>query len=194
MGEDDALGIRYGTPRISGFQIGASYQPNADADGGDDRAYGIAGIGPGLGPRHQIAVGGSWRSDGLDLLSEDVSIEIGGGFLTADSRNAEDIVSAGAEIGLRGFTIAGLYNNVDEGAAGDTELFALGAAYETGPWTVGGGFYTSSGLDEATYGTFGGTYALAPGVDAIAVAEIGDAAGDGRDTEFGVAAFLNIRF
>lgn len=189
IGKDDALGVRYGTPVIAGFQAGASYQPNADTDGANDTGYGLASRGPGRSDvKDQIAVGASFETE-----VQSVGFGIGAGYLTGEGAGAEDLYHVGLELSYAGVTAAGLYNRTED-AAGDTDGYGAGLQYRTGPWTVGGGVFIQEGDNESIYGTFGGTYALAPGVDAIAVVELGDETGDGRDSGFGVQTFLNIRF
>ncbi|MEO1689354.1 MAG: porin, partial [Pseudomonadota bacterium] len=194
MGKDDALSIRLGNRNIGlgaagTLKAGVSYQPNADTDGSDDTNYGFASRGPGLAPKDQIALGASWKAP----KGAPFRAEIGGGYLTADGPGAEDLYHAGIELGFGGFDVAALYE-LEDGAGPDTDFYGLGAQYGTGPWTVGGGVLFSEGGEERTVATFGASYALAPGVTAAAAAEYGDLAGDGRDSGYGAAATLHIKF
>lgn len=173
VGEDDAIGLRYFV-EFRGFEAGASWQPDADADGANDTNNPSLSGGP---KADQYAFGASWSGD-----VGDVGLALGGGYLVND---LEDVWHVGAEAGYAGFTLAGFYNREEEDGAPDVERWSAGAQYETGPTTLGGGFVLQDrGAGDETFVHLGAGYALAPGVTAYGAVQYGE---DGGGTE-GVAA------
>ena len=172
IGKDDALSIRYGTPVINGFQAGVSYQPNGNVDGLNDRPVATPSLGGGglSDVKDQIAFGASWEG----------------------AVSGVALGHVGAEAGYAGFTVAAFWNQDDAGVGSDR--YGVGAEYRTGPWKVGGGFSQADGANEGMLGSFGFTYALAPGVDAVGVVQVGDQTGDGIDTSWAAATALAVRF
>ncbi|MEM8755261.1 MAG: porin, partial [Pseudomonadota bacterium] len=128
IGEDDAIGVRYFI-NFSGFEIGASYQPDGDADGDEDTNSPQFSEGD---VEDQFAVGASYTGEFGDF-----GFAVGGGYLTNDE---EDQYHVGLEVGFAGFTAAGFFNVDDNGGAPNEELYGVGAMYATGPYTIGGGY------------------------------------------------------
>lgn len=160
----DANKVTYYTPRLGGFQAGASYTPEASRRGGHGRNFGVVTAGTQL--ENVVEVGANFKQ-----TWDEVSIKVTGGYLTGEAAGGApdpDDWSAGAEFGFGGFTIGGAYSDIDGGAGPDVETWGVGGTYGTGPWTFGGG-YLQSEVDGPTrddYKVFevGGKYALGPGV------------------------------
>ena len=209
----DANKITYFTPRFSGFQFGISYTPNTADTNGDsgsspyDRNSGdlenVVGIGANFSRSFGgVAVGASagWQSgttnekfdhDGMSDTAER-------GIDTDPSQ-----WHVGGTVSRGGWTLGGAYASY-EGSGGDVSnavtvdsvtydvdlsgelaatAWAVGATYNTGPWTVGVGYLqseedtasASTNADstghtvttltgETTVVNAGASYALAPGV------------------------------
>ena len=165
IGEDDALGVRW-FYRVAGFEIGASYQPDEDADGGQDSNSPVF-----EGADDQFAFGASYEAE-----FDDFAFAVGGGYLTNDDQQQYHV---GAEVGFAGFTLAGFYNRDDPDGAttSDLERFGVGAMYAAGPWRFGGGYVRSdfqNGGGEEDFVHVGGGYNLAPGVVMNAAFEYGE--------------------
>lgn len=185
LGEDDAIGIRY-FYTFGGFEIGASYQPNGDADSGDDTNNpSFATNDPGE-PDDQFAFGATYSGD-----FDDFSFEVGGGFLTNDE---EDQYHVGMKVGFAGFDVAGFFNVDDNGGDPNEELYGVGAMYATGPWTMGGGYvhtnFTDGGQDE-NFVHVGAGYKLAPGVALYGAVQYGE---EGDVDGYGAFTWLTLRF
>jgi predicted porin len=190
IGEDDAVGGHYVSPTIAGFTVGATYQPDPDTDGGDD-ANGLVVPPDGADDANQFAIGASFVRE-----FDGIGFAIGGGYLGNESLDQWHL---GAEIGYAGFTVAGFYNTSDEDPAigGEQEdTWAVGAMYETGPWSFGGGYarqdLDDAGVDERNFVHVGGGYDLAPGVTTYAAVQWGE--DDPGEEGVGVFAWLNLRF
>ncbi len=180
LAEDDNK-ISYFTPRLAGFQLGASYTPDVAGNDPIANGFGVSPDGANVQEVMEIAVnyagefGGA--SVGVDIfyVTGDTSV------VGADDPEERGI---GASVGFGGFTVGGAYTVVDNVAAGtqatvnvasngnETTAWTLGAAYGTGPWTVGVAYFESE--SENTGGAdigsnefiqFGGGYALGAGVD-----------------------------
>ncbi|MEO3434920.1 porin [Inquilinus sp. CAU 1745] len=175
----DSTKIHYLTPNFGGFQAGISYAPTPTGEGKD----GIGDRSNELGDA--IEIGGAYNGDfgGFDLT-------LGAGYVTASGDAGDDYngYDAGVSVGFGGFTFGVGYvaltdtpATVDNGLDSTDPLFAstgldeqetwqVGAAYTTGPWTVG----ASAAFDERDFEdgsdagtdiyTVGAEYALAPGL------------------------------
>ncbi len=167
----DADKITYLTPRLSGFQFGASFTPDADketsgaspylpiADEGDaDEAYSLSA---------------NYVSSFNDIK---IKTSLGWQVITRTSAGLEDTdeLAAGLQMGYAGFTVGGAYKftDNDSGTADlDRHDWNLGATYGMGPWKVGLQ-YAGVSLDDAGNGDLhavivGGQYILGPGITAF---------------------------
>ena len=86
----------------------------------------------------------------------------------------------GANVGFSGFTVGGVYADVDNEidnitsstAVSDYKAYDFGVSYETGPWKVAASYYhtetplsaATAGDDETTHYMLSGSYAAGPGV------------------------------
>ena len=183
MTEDDNK-ISYFTPRIVGFQLGASYTPDTSLNNPASNGFG-------LNPEN-LAGGAAFAGQINDVMEISLNYagEFGGvalgldGFYGAgvaqDAPNADpEEWGVGANLGLYGFTLGGAwYENEDitlgtqnVAQSGDsTEVWTAGISYGTGPWTIGTAYLegegTRTGLStETSFWQVGGGYALGAGVD-----------------------------
>lgn len=182
IGKDDSIGLRYWIEAY-GFEVGASWQPKVGADGAADSNVSVTSVPP---LDDQFAFGGNWSGE-----FEDVSLRVGGGYMFNDE---EEFAHVGAEIGYAGFTLAGFWNVEDEFGAADVNRYSGGLAYETGPWSLGGGMVWSDfdrGGDAQFYHV-GAGYDLAPGVTLYGAVQYGeDQAGLQGAGGYG---WINLRF
>ncbi|MGO1119051.1 porin [Rhodovibrionaceae bacterium A322] len=176
---DDANKITYFTPRMSGFQLGASFTPNTDNTDGDRQTFG-------LNNSKDVGAYKNAASFGANFVEsfDSVDVSVSGGYEWAKleandastGNNLEDYkaYSVGTEIAFSGFTLGGMYSQNNAGADNsDVTWWDLGATYGTGPWTVGVTYVDVSAengagvKDKRRMGELGATYALSPGIDLI---------------------------
>ena len=192
----DAEKVTYFTPRLAGFQLGASYTPDACEEGRWD------GAGAALTER---PCGGSYAG----LLSErnsgqqseiveigvnyvnkfgGVDVAVSGSWGEADAENTAANVpvagvadreewSVGAQFGFAGFTLGGAYRDDNRGLSApnsDRQDYNLGLRYATGPWGVGIMWAHANiedaggtGKNETDAYELGGSYTLGPGIQLI---------------------------
>ncbi|MEM7267906.1 MAG: porin [Pseudomonadota bacterium] len=180
-GNGDSIGIHYDSPSFSGFSFGASYIPNGSTDGaGDtgDPAFSNDAAGDDF-----WSVGGMYDGNFGDF-GFGVSAAYG------DSDGASEIWHVGGNVSFSGFTVAAHYE--DDG----DDMYAIGASYGTGPWTVAGGY----ALDEVAGGADGEvwsgwvSYAIAPGVSGTVGLEYHDDGVGNADEEIAGLAYLQLNF
>lgn len=164
--------ITYFTPRFGGFQLGASYTPDATEEAaGALRAANTAGQQSEI---VEVAINyeGSFGEVGVN-----VSGAYAAGDLEVAAAGAQDQEqwAIGASVTFGGFEVGAAYRQDDLGTTGtntDREDIAVGISYGTGPWTIGaqyaigeveagaaGGKDTSEGLE------LGAVYNVGPGID-----------------------------
>jgi predicted porin len=177
-GISDANKLTYFSPRFSGFQLGLSYTPNADAPGGDRQTFG-------LNTDNDEDDQANFFSVGLNFVNSfnGVDVAVSGtwerGQVEADVDGTSDDSQEwqiGANFGFSGFTIGGSYGVNNNGLAGsnDTTAYDLGVSYETGPWGVsiawfhGEREFAGGGQDdEQDLMELGASYALGPGITVV---------------------------
>ncbi len=169
---NDENNITYYTPRIFGFQLGASYVPTID--GGGDGSNNPAN--EDTDDRNGISLGANYVQsfNGFDVA-------IAGGFRTAERADDDtgspgdpnDNIyqySTGMNLSYAGFTVGASGAIQTGGGPAAGRAFDVGLSYTTGPWTVGVMYFNSNvdgdaGRDEGMKAIQGGVhYALAPGV------------------------------
>lgn len=168
--------ITYVTPKFNGFQAGVSYAPepgqNAPNDGfanpGLDNAPG--------GFEHMWETAarwdGEWRGLGLSVGAgySHVSLEAPSASISSDRRTW----NVGASVAVREISFGAAYRDIEnENGAGldvDNDVYALGLAWDRGPYHLGASYFNSS-TDTETVGdariervTAGGGYTIAPGM------------------------------
>jgi outer membrane protein OmpU len=165
----------YFTPRMNGFQLGASYQP--DGAGGPPAAASARTADTTAGGAETILTFGANYSGSFDQAD----VAISAGYITADleaqntAGTAKDFegFTAGLNVSMSGFTVGGAVTINNGGAAkASTDRWEIGATYATGPWTIGANYFD---IDQSLAATVGddsvdgwmvsGQYNLGPGVD-----------------------------
>jgi hypothetical protein len=173
----DSNKVSYFTPRLAGFQLGASYTPEAANNNVKANGLGIlANPSTGATEIYEVAVNYAGSFGGVDVGVD--------GFYTSGSGVAAAVdpteYGFGANLGFAGFTLGGAWYQSDDtstglGAGGgaanaESEVWTAGLSYATGPWTVGVAYLNAE--DSATGGVrsneswqLGGGYNLGSGVD-----------------------------
>lgn len=201
--------ITYFTPRMAGFQLGASYTPD---NGIEENTPGDA-----AGSYGGMPFENNGFSDVLELginyvnKFNGVDVAISGSYGTGDDdlniagvTDDRDEWSIGAQIGIAGFTIGAAYREDNRGLSGsfDRTDYNVGVRYATGPWGVGVQYAHAEqelgGAGEPEVDAFevGGSYDLGPGVQLQAGVQFWDAdndnlAVDGESTIVFVGTFLS---
>ena len=180
---NDDKRLTYFTPRISGFQFGASYTANC---GSQDTNV----LGTDAAIEHVVSLGANYKQK-----FERVSVGLSAGYHRGDkpSGNAGDdpqVYTLGATLGFAGFTLGGYWSQtidsihstptsgLNAGVVSDKENegFGVGLAYEQGPWGVSvmylhgerEGTIASSDRDELDTVHLAAMYKLGPGIAAHA--------------------------
>ena len=156
--------ITYFTPRIAGFQAGASYTPE----------YGQRG------DINQVTrrIKGAGYTDVIELAANysgefsGATVNVGAGYSFGDrDTNAlreMEIWNVSASVGYAGFTVGGAYIDNEIGAV-DQDGWNVGATYKNGPMGVGISYGTSetNGVDDTVW-SVGAVYTVAPGLNVAA--------------------------
>ncbi len=175
----DPVGIHYYTPRIAGFQAGASYIPSNSADGaGDTNNF-----------QFDDNVDEAWAI-AANYIGDfgDFGVDIGVGYYEQEGRfgaGFNDLGVAGG-VSFSGFGVRGFYDDDTRG-----NDWGLGAQYQTGPWTIGAG-YSEANTTGVHLGTGWVTYAVAPGVSVSTGIEWAE--NDFGDNDIGGVAIIGLRF
>lgn len=174
----DGLGIHYSSPSFFGFQVHGTYIPSLSADGGGDGNNPVFSAGDEL-----WSLAANYAGDFGDF-----SFGIAGHYTDIEGVDSEQL-GIGANVGFSGFTVAGFY---EEDFVGND--FGIGLQYTTGPWTVAGGWGSSSDSNSNNDIVSGWvTYTAAPGVLFTVGLEYADDAGTDQE-DFGGLAFMTLRF
>ena len=174
----DQIGVHYTTPSFFGLTAFGSYHPSSTSDGAGDTNNPVFDSGTEI-----WNVGAAFEGDFGDF-----SLGLGMGYGDIEGVSGEQL-SFAANVRFAAFTLAGFYE--DEFAGSE---FAIGAQYQTGPWTVAGGY--GYGSDSATNNQIVSgwvTYTAAPGVLFTAGLEYADD-DTTNNTDFGGLAFMTLRF
>lgn len=195
----DQIGVHYTSPSLSGFKVYGSYHPSTSTDGGSRAPTDTNGDGnfdtipAGGDSNNPVFENGDYWTVGASYNGDfgDFGFGLSAGY--TDDFNGVDLITIGANASASGFTLAGTYEHTNPtGGGNNSNEYAIGAQYATGPWTIGGGFKDAEGVGEVAAGWV--TYGLAPGVLFTAGLEYGDAQGDGAGSDFGGLAYLTMRF
>jgi hypothetical protein len=157
--------------------------------------------------RNQIQVGANYTNTfggvGVSahvgyITSGAIKSSIPGAVGAPTSARGQSIVAAGLQASMSGFTVGGYMNtgtfngngNLSVAGHKTSTVWSVGAAYETGPWTVGAHYISAStngAFDAAraqrfdTGVGFGVTYAWAPGMRAMLEGVVGSAKERGQN-------------
>lgn len=155
-GSGDAGKVTYYTPRVGGFQLGASFTPDTgdDQTGSDDDAGDIEEH-FGVGANFTTAAGGA-----------DITIAAVGSFGSSEvgDEDLEDF-SVGGGVEFAGLGIGAGY--VSHGDLGEGDGFTVGAKYGFGPANVSVGYSLDDrddADDEVGFLVFSADYGVFPGV------------------------------
>jgi hypothetical protein len=150
-GTGDHTKVTYFTPRWAGLQLGGSWTPDESQDGGDD-----TGDDDGTGFENVYEIGLNYTNTFGGASVVGTAVYVGGdhegGGIGADEEDKE-ILALGGAVDYMGFGFGVGYGDMNdtlltnaESAAGADggDWLTLGLRYTTGPWQVGGGYFTSS--------------------------------------------------
>lgn len=168
--DDKSNKIEYVSPNFSGFQIGATYDPDiasrnvlSAADGinlpADDNGY------------FEIGASYSGEYEGGTAVGANISYQ--------DDQMNGDILSLGLSVGMSGFTVSGGYSNYDNSATTgfDGNAWTLGVSYGQGPWGVSLAYSQvdpSGSSNDADEWAVSGKYQLGAGVKSFATLSMTD--------------------
>jgi outer membrane protein OmpU len=170
--------LTYYTPRMSGFQLGASFVPDYDDRGQSNARNDIAGT---WGDAFELGLNyeGQWDAVGISAAAT-------GAMGDADTVGGEDLRAwnAGAAATFSGFSLAGSYGDWDDslGAGTDSDYYTLGAAYDFGPFGASVTWMdsevdTGAGSNDFDNLVVGADYMVAPGLTPYAEVSFFDADG-----------------
>jgi hypothetical protein len=170
---NDDKRLSYFTPRLSGFQFGASYTANCGSQ--DTNALGTDAT-----IQHVVSLGANYKRK---IKGFDLGFSVGYHRGEKPAGNAGDdpqVLALGTRVGYAGFTLGGYYGNafrsIHSGgglADNDAEGYGVGGSYETGPWGVSlmylhgerDGTIAISDDDQIDTIHLGAQYKIGPGVD-----------------------------
>lgn len=172
----DANKVSYFTPRLAGFQLGASYTPEVSSNTVKANGLGLVPKTlptPAVSEVFEIAANYAGSFGGVDLGLDANYVSADTGVAGADPEE----YGFGANIGFIGFTLGGAYYHSEDtfgfgaSAGAGSEVYTVGLSYATGPWTVGVAYL--KGEDDSdtptnaenTMWQVGGGYNLGSGVD-----------------------------
>jgi len=159
-GNNDAERLTYYTPRIAGFQVGASYARDGRQDSG-------AQVNDNAELSNIIDLAGNYVQ-----TFGDFNVAASGRWGIADQPVGGDstIWGTGLNIGFAGFTVGGSYaqqSGTSDNQLRDGSAYDLGVSYATGPWAASLTYFRGENNDlETDLESFQGTvtYAFGPGV------------------------------
>jgi predicted porin len=168
--------VSYFTPRLAGFQLGASYTPEVSSNNVKANGLGLLASAQQVSEVYEVAANYAGSFGAVDLGLD--------AFYTSGDSNvvnaSPEEYGFGANIGFSGFTLGGAWYNSEDVATAvggvpvvgnGAEVWTVGLSYATGPWTVGVAYL--EGDDDSTVATnrsnsllqVGGGYSLGSGVD-----------------------------
>ncbi len=187
----DATKVIYLSPVVGGFQIGASYTPDANHVAGGTFPTTASGLGDWI----EVAATYSASFSGVDL-------KVGGGFSTAQDQDGavgDDFsgYGVGAQVGFAGFSVAGSWAHNDFDVTGDSDRWTVGAGASLGPADLSV-TYVKQNNDNSTTDpnnlVFSGTVGLFPGMALQADVAMFDLDTGANDDGWIGAARLNLSF
>jgi hypothetical protein len=189
--DDDQNKITYFSPRVSGFQIGASFVPEDDVNASEGAA---------AGGKEVDAVRDSGFILGANYVTSvaDMSIKASVGFADAGGGvpGNETAFSAGIQLGFGGFTASFAYGeHEDDTAISDINVFGASLAYNAGPAGVSIAYIRgedSDSNDEQDAIELGASYAVGPGVSAKTSLYYLDRSFNGADAADGVGVVAGL--
>jgi predicted porin len=183
--ENDENKLTYFSPRINGFQIGASFIPEMDVNG---RTPNTAG-----GEADAIR-DSAWQAAGNYVTSvADMSVKASVGYYEGGGGVAgnDTGLTAGLNLGFGGFTASFAYGeHEDDTNTEDLNIFGFGLAYKAGPAGVSIGYVRgedSDDNDKQDAFEVGASYKVGPGITAKSSIYYGERKTAGADAANGIA-------
>ncbi len=136
-GNNDSQRFTYFSPRMAGFQVGASYarDGNQDSNAQVDTDSELSDI---------IDIGANYVNSFGDF---NVALSGRWGTASVDGGPDPDIWSVGLNLGMAGFTVGGSYAEQNDAGTKDGEAFDVGVSYTTGPWGVSFTYFNGENQD-----------------------------------------------
>jgi len=164
---NDSNGMSYFSPRINGFQVGASYIPGVGDQ--NDRTPDTAGQEADGNLDNAFAVGANYMTS-VDALSVKVSV----GYIDAGGDSAangdQTGLNAGLQLGFGGFTASFAYGEEENDVVNeDINNFGVSLAYNAGPAGVSVAYIRGEDSDNDLQQDaieIGASYSVGPGVTA----------------------------
>ena len=173
---NDQQRLTYFTPRMAGFQVGVSFTPNTDRE--DSVAFTDKSVARANSLHGAINFTNNFSGVQVNAsLGASMYPSVDGAAATTAAGNEVKDYSVGAQIGMSGLMVGGGYRKIDaDRAAENGTAYGLGAAYTSGPFSVGLSYLTSkvdgqnltaAGDDKYKQILFSAAYSIGPGVDVI---------------------------
>jgi len=183
--ENDENKLTYFSPRINGFQIGATYIPEMDVNTQTPRT---AGSEADANRDNAFSVGGNYVTSVADMsIKASIGYIDGGGAVPGNDRG----LTAGLNLGFGGFTASLAYGeHEDDTNTEDVNVFGFGLAYQAGPAGVSVAYIRgedSDDDDKQDAFEVGASYAMGPGVTARGSIYYGERKTAAADTANGIA-------
>ena len=184
---EDTNKLSYFTPRLAGFQLGASFTPDAGTNDPVGGGFGLSATNSAVENVFEFAANYAGEFGGASVGVDVFYVTGDAPGVGADDPEERGV---GASLGWGGFTLGGAYTQADNLAAGaqaigsiqntstavtrgnESDTWTVGLAYGTGPWTVGAAYFDSTtentagvNLGENSFIQVGGGYSLGAGVD-----------------------------
>ncbi|MGB3809001.1 MAG: porin [Parvibaculum sp.] len=166
--------VSYFTPRLAGFQLGASYTPEVSSNTPSQNGLGLTAKGAAnVAEVFEVAANYAGTFGGVDVGVDGFYVSGQDRFGNGDPEE----YGIGANLGYAGFTLGGAwYKGKDTMSPGSattgsgTKVWTAGLKYATGPWTVGVAYLKGEGQGGASGAEnkswqVGGGYSLGSGVD-----------------------------
>jgi len=183
--ENDENKLTYFSPRVNGFQIGASFIPEMDINARTPRT---------AGGESDAIRDSAWSVAGNYVTSvADMSVKASVGYMDAGSAVAgnDNALTAGLNLGFGGFTASFAYGeHEDDTNTEDVNVFGFGLAYNAGPAGVSIAYIRgedSDDDDKQDAFEVGASYSMGPGVTAKTSIYYGERKTAAVDTANGIA-------
>jgi len=183
--ENDENTLTYFSPRINGFQVGASFIPEMDVNA---RTPNTAGGESDAIRDSAWNIGGNYVTSVADMsVKASVGYYEGGGGVAGNDTG----LTAGLNLGFGGFTASFAYGeHEDDTNTEDVNIFGFGLAYNAGPAGVSIGYVRGEDSDDNdkqdAFGV-GASYSIGPGVTAKSSIYYGERKTAGADAANGIA-------
>jgi len=183
--ENDENKLTYFSPRINGFQVGASFIPEMDVNARTPNT---------AGGEADATRDSAWQASGNYVTAvADMSVKASVGYYDGGGGVAgnDSGLTAGLNLGFGGFTASFAYGeHEDDTNTEDVNIFGFGLAYNAGPAGVSIGYVRgedSDDNDKQDAFEVGASYKVGPGVTAKSSIYYGERKTAGVDVANGIA-------